>query len=323
MSEQVPDTRPGRATTQFFVLSIFFWAAVLVATLLWGPVYRWMGHYISMTSEYSLLEQGTKFFLLIMMIAAVLAYRNEKDRTRVVLGILFFLFALAAYFSESNFIDNVWQPVFGAVFILAMIWQLLKTGHIALLFIFLGSVSIVAGMLGDVWHDHPEVLPDWAPLYELGRRAFALEEYMDLWGIALFTYASLIVFRDPLEEALRNHRPGMVWLVVSAVLLASGNGFAHWQIHYGPTMTIVATALAFLGFLGVVYAGEKLLTGGIRFGFFSKGIFYNGIILLFLILPIIFCGVSPGLNLAIWVYFFTLAGRYLYKSNPLLGGRLL
>ena len=316
------NTQKNRNSAQLFMLSAFFWVSILLASVLWGQVYHLMAQFITMGSEYSLLEQGTKLLLLFMMIVSLLAYRNKKDRTQILLGLTFLLFAAAMYFSESNFIENSWQPIFGAVFIIAIVWQLLKTDLIALLFVCCGCAALIMAMLGDMWHDHPEVLIDWVPIYHVGRIAYSLEEYLDLWGIAFFAYANLFVFRDILLVLFLNNRLSMAMLILSAGFIASGNSFAHWQYGHGETMIAIATAMAFLGLLGMALANERLLIDSMQFGFFNKDIFYYHGVLIFLILPVIYGGLSGVLNLIMWVCFFILAGSYLYKSNPRLYNKL-
>ena len=71
-----------------------------------------------------------------------------------------------------------------------------------------------------------------------------------------------------------------------------------------------------LGLLGVALVSERLLTDSTQFGFFNKGIFIYNFVLMFLVLPVIYGGLDGVLNLTMWLCFFTLAGSYLYKSNP-------
>ena len=315
-------TQKNRNTAQYFLLSAFFWVSILLASVLWRTAYHLMAQFITMGSEYSLLEQGTKLLLLFMIIISLIAYRNQKDRTQILLGLTFLLFAAAMYFSESNFIENSWQPIFGAVFIIAIVWQLLKTDLIALLFVCCGCAALVMAMLGDMWHDHPEVLLDGTPIYHVGRIAYSLEEYLDLWGIAFFAYANLFVFRDILLVLFLNNRLSMAILILSAGFIASGNSFAHWQYGHGQAMVEIATAMAFLGIIGMALVSEKLLIDSMQFGFFNKDIFYYHGVLIFLILPVIYGGLGGVLNLIMWVCFFILAGSYLYKSNPRLYNKL-
>ena len=95
-------TRKNSNTAQFFLLSAFFWISILLASVLWRTAYHLMAQFITMGSEYSLLEQGTKLLLLFMIIISLIAYRNQKDRTQILLGLTFLLFAAAMYFSESK-----------------------------------------------------------------------------------------------------------------------------------------------------------------------------------------------------------------------------
>ena len=250
------------------------------------------------------------------MTVALIAYRNEEDSSRIALGITLLLFAAAMYFSESNFIEESWQPVFGAVFILATLWQLLKIDVVALLFLLGGCTAIVMGMAGDFWSDHPEMFGDRSVMFDLGRILYSMEEYMDLWGVALFAYAGLVAFRDILSDFMVKYPGNFVLLVLSAGLVAAGNGFAHWQYHPGQTLTAISTVMALTGLLLMTLVTERQSSLELQFGFFDKSTFYRDCFLIFLVLPVIYGGVSGGLNLVLWGCFFILSGRYLYKNNP-------
>ena len=313
----------NRNASQFIMLSTFFWALILLVTVLWKPVYFLMAQFITMDSEYSLVEQGSKLLLLFMMLVSLVVYRNEEDRAKILLGLTFLLFAIAMYFSESNFIENAWQPLFGAVFIIAIAWQLFKTDIIALLFMLFGCAAIVMGMLGDTWKDHPEVLIDSMLVFHMGRIAYSLEEHLEFWGVAFLAYANLFVFRDILSELFHKNRLSMTVLILSSVFIASGNSFAHWHYPHSQIMLSTATLIAFLGLLGIVLVSERLLNDDIQLGFFNKGVFYYQCVLIFLILPVIYGWYHGGvLNLVMWVCFFIFAGGYLYKSNPRLYDKL-
>jgi len=303
-------------STYFFVLSALFWVFVFLATVFWEPAAELMGRYITRHSEYSLLEQGSKLSLLFMLTGSLIAYRNEKEPSRILLGLTFLLFGTAMYFAESNFISEIWQPLFGAVFILAIMWQLLKIDLIALALVFCGCAGIALGMLGDFLSGRPEVLINWPLIQLMAQITVSLEEYLDLWGIAFFTYACLFVFRGILVGFFFNNRLSLVILVLSAGLTASGNSFVHWQYQPSHALQAMGTVMALLGFSGVVLVNWILSKSEVRFGFFHRSIFYRNFVLIFVVLPVIYGGFSYILQLVFWLCYFTLAGAYLYQSHP-------
>lgn len=303
-------------SAQLLVLSALFWILVFLATVFWGPVYDLMNQIITMRSEYSLLEQGTKLLLLFMLTGSLIAYRNEELPARILLGLTFLLFGTAMYLAESNLIPEIGQPLFGALFILAIVWQLLKIDLIALVLVFCGGAGIFVGMLGDFLSEHPEVIASWSLILSTAQIVVSLEEHLDLWGIAFFTYACLFVFRDILTRFFRNNRLNLAILVLSAALIASGNSFVHWQYQPGRTGQTIGTAMAFLGLLGVALVDRRLLKGDMRFGFFDRNVFYRNVALIFVVLPVIYGGLWSILNLILWLCFFTLAGAYLYQRHP-------
>lgn len=306
-------TRTNTSSAQSFFLSVIYWAFVYLITAVWQPVWHLMSPIIKMRSEYSLLEQGTNFLLLLMLVASLIVYRNEEETARIKLSMTFILFAVILYLSESNFIDSAWRPLFVAALLLALIWKLSKIDLLALLMVFCGLAVLVVGILGDVWDDHPDLLPVWALSY--GEIAHPLEEYADLWGVAFFTYACFIVFRKTLTQFFLSNRVSLFVLVFSVGLVASGNSFAHWEYGPGRTTKMAATAMAFLGFAGVSLVHEKLSNSLMPFGLFDRSVFYSNFTLLFLVLPVIYGGVYGALNVIMWLCYFALAGAYLYRSN--------
>jgi len=91
-----------------------------------------MGTIITMHAEYTLLEQGTKALLLVMLFGSLIAFNREYDSGRTLLAIVLVLFALTLYFAESNFIKELLQPLAGAVFILISFRLLIINDKIAL-----------------------------------------------------------------------------------------------------------------------------------------------------------------------------------------------
>lgn len=310
------DAKKSSNYTNFFMLSALFWVFVFLATVLSEPVAELMDRYFTGRSEYTLLEQGTKLYLLFMLIGSLIAYRNEEEPSRILLGLTFLLFGTAMYLAESNFISETWQSLFGAVFISAIVWQLLKIDLIALALVFCGCAGITLGMLGDFLSEHSGILTGWPPIQLMVQIIVPLEEYLDLWGVAFFTYASLFLFRSILARFFVNNRLSLIILVFSAVLIASGNSFVHWQYHPGRTLQAMGTIMALLGFFGVVLVEWMLLRGELQFGFFNRSVFFRNFALLFVVLPVIYGGVWYVLNLVLWLCFFIYSGAHLYQSHP-------
>lgn len=90
----------------FLLLSILFWGFVILMSVLWEPAYQLMQQIIRMRPEYSLVEQGSKFLLLVMLCTSILAYSNQNDTAKLRLATVYVLFALALYFAESNFVSS-------------------------------------------------------------------------------------------------------------------------------------------------------------------------------------------------------------------------
>jgi hypothetical protein len=302
------ETRGG---LPFLVLSIVFWAFVVCTSLFWHDVYRQMGEIITMHSEYTLLEQGTKALLLVMMFGSLIAFNREGDDGRGLLAIVFLLFALALYFAESNFINEVLQPLVGAVFILVSFRLLAINDKLALAALLSGCVVIVLGMVSDVLLDHPDMLPSWDVFRTWQAVAAIVEEYFDFWGVAFVSYASLIAFRAPVTQALQESVKEFAVLLAGIALITAGNSFAHWQYKPSPTFELIATAMAVLGVLGILRFGFGKDRREPAFVRFSKSEFSVILVAIFVVLPIIYGGTGTPINFIFIAAFLYTAYRYL------------
>lgn len=301
------DTRTGLS---FLSLSVLFWAFVVCTSLIWDDVYDLMAAIIRMKSEYTLLEQGTKALLLVMLFGSLIAF-NRDDGGRTQLSIVFLLFALALYFAESNFINESLQPLVGAVFILVSFRLLLASDRIALLALLSGCVAIVLGIVSDQLLDHPDRLPSWEFFRSWQAVAAEVEEYFDLWGVAFISYASLIAFRMQITQALQASGREFLALLAGIALVAAGNSFAHWQYKPSPVFELLATAMAVLGVLGILRFGFAKDSGGPEFVRFSKTGFSAILVILFVVLPIVYGGMGTPVNFVFVSAFLYAAYRYL------------
>jgi len=287
--------------SRFFAsLSLLFWVFVILMSILWEPAYQLMKLIIRMHPEYSLVEQGSKFILLVMLTNAALAYSNTSDTKLAKLAVLYVLFSLALYFAESNFILSEWQPVFGLVFIPAICWQLLRFNILALVLMVCGAGLVVLGTISDLLLDKPELFPSWEFLARWQAIAGLIEEQFDLWGIACFSYSVLLAFRTTTEPVYRSDIPALAWLVVSLGLIGAGNGFAHWQYHPSSTFELISSAMAITGMLGVYRFDRAVTANGFCFVPFRRDTFYTYLVLAFIVLPIIYGDTGRPFNLLMW-----------------------
>jgi hypothetical protein len=306
----------SRAGPSFLLLSVLFWAFVVGISLIWGGVYELMAAIIRMQSEYTLLEQGTKALLLVMLFNALIAFNREDDGAWVLLAIIFSLFALVLYFAESNFINEVLQPLAGAVFILLSLKLLLAGDRIALVALLLGCGVIVLGIVSDVLLDHPERLPSWAFFQSWQAVAAEVEEYFDFWGVAFISYASLIAFRGTVIRALQESRREFAALLAGIALITAGNSFAHWQYAPSPVFELISTAMAVLGVLGILrfgYGTDRPVPVFVRF---PRPEFSVILVALFVVLPIIYGGSGTPINFFFVTAFLYAAYRYLQLKRP-------
>lgn len=308
---------PSETSTRlpFLILSVVFWAFVVCTALFWYDVYGLMGEIIRMRSEYTLLEQGTKALLLVMLTGSLIAFNREDGSGRTLLAIVFQLFALALYFAESNFINESLQPLAGAVFILICFRLLLTSDKIALAALLSGCVMIVLGIISDTLLDHPDRLPGWELFQSWQAVAHKVEELFDFWGVAFISYASLIAFRAPITEVAQESIREFSILLAGIALLTAGNSFAHWQYKPSPIFELISTAMAVLGILAILrfgFAGDRRETVFVRF---SKPELSVILLTLFVVLPIIYGGTGTPINFVFVSVFLYTAYRYLQTKK--------
>ena len=309
-------------TRKFFaVISVAFWLGVALIAVISAPVYQLMKLVIQMRAEYSLLEQMTKFLLLVMLCASLFAYSNRKEAAKVKLASLFVLFALTLYFSESNFIASGWHPLFGAFFIAVISWQLLKVDWAALAFMLLGAGFIFMGVMTDTLMDHPHWFPETPFFQDWLAIAGLIEEQFDMWGIACLTFSSLVAFRVRISRMFYDNPWQLVLLALSLGLIASGNSFVHWSYYPSPTFEVIATAMALTGVAGVMLVDRKIQERGFRLTHFDRQGVLVGILIFFVVLPVIYGGSGHPFNLLLWGSFFYYLYKLLIRSHPTFTGQ--
>ncbi|MGI9261032.1 MAG: hypothetical protein ACR2QR_03295 [Woeseiaceae bacterium] len=310
----MPET--NNSQRQFFlILSVFYWLAVIVLSVAWYPTYQLMAQVIQMRAEYTLLEQGTKALLLVMLFTSMVAYSNTRKAQRAELAATFLLFSLILYFSESNFISSIWQPLFGAWFIGLLSWKLLWQDRWSLAYLFVGCGFIGLGIVSDLLLDNPEVLPDWEIFGPWQAQAHRIEEQFDLWGIAFLAYACLVCFRDWIARTLSGHLGELTLLLLSVVLIASGNGFAHWQYNPSPIFQIIASAMALGGIFGLTSFERKFEARGYRFTQVDREFLYISLITFFVVLPVIYGGSGAPFNLLLWAVLVFYVGKRMKSAH--------
>jgi hypothetical protein len=300
----------------FLFLSAAYWACIALISAIWAPVFQWMKLIIQMESEYSLLEQGGKLVLLVMLFGSLFAYSNRKKVEDVRLSIMFILFALTLYFAESNFILNELQPIFGAFFIVLICWKLLNVDWIALAFMVVGSALVFLGVVTDLLMDKPMLFPRTEFFDAWARRAGLIEEQFDLWGIACIVYASLVAFRVNATGIFFGHFSSLMLLIMSLALIASGNSFAHWSHNPSPIFEIIATTMAVVGVIGVLSFDRHIQARGFRVSYFQEEGFYVGFVVLFVVLPIVYGRTGIAFNLLLWLAFLFYLYNLLLRSHP-------
>jgi len=274
-----------------------------------------MGTIITMHAEYTLLEQGTKALLLVMLFGSLIAFNREDESGRTLLAIVFVLFALTLYFAESNFIKELLQPLAGAVFILISLRLLIINDKIALAALLSGCFLIGLGVISDVLLDHPELLPSWDVFRTWQAVAAIVEEYFDFWGVAFISYASLIAFRAPVTQVIQESVREFAVLSAGIALITAGNSFAHWQYKPSPIFELISTAMAVLGVLLVLRFGFGKDRSEPVFVRFSKTESAVILVALFVVLPIIYGGTGTPINFIFVSAFLYLAYQYLQSKR--------
>jgi hypothetical protein len=294
-----------------------FWSTFVLHFVVSGPFDNIIGQFIDIRSEYTIGEQLSKFYLFIIMLVALHLYRTSKTPSKVMIGLLFFLFAFVMYLSESNMVVEIVQPLFGVIFLPLILFLLLQTRSFGVIFaLILGFMMLAGGAFIDFMKDSETlqgILPSAVVTSPLIR-----EEIWEIIGYGLIGYAVLAHFYEDIRAFVRNNVAGTVLLLLASGMLASGNSFLHWQYSPGLRVQSVALTMTLIGFAGLAISNRYLIKPNDRIRLITEESFYLFLFAFFVMLPIVFGNSNIIVSLLLWLPSILLAGYFMMNHHPLL-----
>jgi hypothetical protein len=301
------------------VIFLGFWLLFLVFYILSPSVGDLIGRIIKMNAEYTVIEQLSKYYLLIMMLISINVYSVQNDLIKIKTAISFLLLGFILYLSESNIITEHTQPLF-AVVILPYIFFLLFANHSWSVLFQLSIVFFIIslGFISDLIQE-TEFLKSLLPQYigSFFLSILSYEEVYDVIGLGFVCLSSIFYFYAEIEEFIKNNFFGTIFLLMTAGIIAIGNGFLHWQYRPGPKLHLGAYIITLIGFLGLILTNKYIITKNKILTLFSEDFFYFFIFTFFVILPTLHGKTNDIVCMTLWFPSIFTFGLYLYYRHSL------
>ena len=208
--------------------------------------------FIRLRTEYRVVEQLSKYCLLVIMLTSIITLKFATNTTRLKVASAFFALALSMYFSESNMIHQRHQPVIGIALLLPIFfWMRKLSSYLEALVLMLGFSIITLGVLSDMIQED-QIIAELIPTLIANVSLKFNEETLDVTGIGVICLSALLFCRRDINIAAQAKAPMMALTFIFATFIAVGNGLCHYQ--YKPTeeLRILGFGLAFIGLSGVI-----------------------------------------------------------------------
>lgn len=281
-------TKENKSYLTFFIVLSFYILTYFGFLWVKSESNEFMSQFFQLRSEYKVVEQLTKYYLLIGMLASFLLYGLEQNKNKVLLSLSYLFLFSAMYLSESNMIDEGAQPIFGVLGFAAIFVLLFKLReYISFLFVFVSLMFICTGVLTDYYSEG--VLNQYS-LTEEVKIFFSLvsEERSDLRGVGFLSLSVASLSRFHMLPFFKRDPRAVVFLMLGLLCLSLGNGFIHFQYKPSPNLYLFSLLLMYSGFLIALYC-LKYLSRGVKFYFnINNSILIIVSYVFFLLLPSIY-----------------------------------
>ena len=284
---------------QMAVLTAVFVALVILSLSLQSPFDAMMMRLAGEEEEFRLIEQLSKYLLLLTMASGVLGCRAAHSSPQRQAGIALLLFGALLYFGDSNFINEKCQPLFGAVLTPYVLVQCHRARSRLWTVLLVGCGLIGLGLVGDLLNDRRIAAPSLPGLDAILRIAATKEDLLEVLGTAWIAYGALGVFRDEWAQLVKKRGWAVAGLLVALAAIAVGNGFLHHQYSTGIRVRFAGLVMSLAGVAAVYGVNTRWLHEDAVL-LPSRGTFYYHLFLIFGVLPSIYEGMHSLMNLVVW-----------------------
>lgn len=284
--------------------SVFFWRESLDG---------FTALFVELRSEYTAVEQLSKFCLIVSLLSCFYLLRVSGDRDLLRASAALFALTITIYLSESNMIRDKYQPVFGMVLILPIAFWLARARNWLSFCVFgLGVFITGMGSLKDFMIESEKVLQMIPPILEQVLRQIN-EEVLDTIGLGVISLSALCMARDALSELVVKTPLGFAGALLAGGLVAVGNGLAHYQ--YDPSVLLLGVSFVFsaLGLMLFAVMDSFFVLAKYSFPMNRKLKFLSVPFLLFLFIPVFWDQYNNFMSLFFWLGSIYLS-RQLYKQ---------
>lgn len=268
---------------------------------------------LDMRSEYTAVEQLSKFCLIVAMLCCLYAFNTAERLYTAKATASLLALAITMYLSESNMIREKYQPIFGAILILPTAYWLLRSGQWLALLLFSSGIGIAAsGSLHDLLQESEQVQA-WVPEFISSFLLSFNEEQVDTVGIGILSLAAVVLARTSIVSYLNIGIPQFVAVLLAVGLVAISNGLAHYQYDPSTTLLIVSAAMSLLGLFIYFYTAHKA-PFDYHLAAVNRKILYSLALFIFFVLPIFWTEYNNSTAVLFWLMAIG-AARKLYVAT--------
>ena len=269
---------------------------------------------ITLRSEYTVWEQASKFYILIVMFTSVLAFQSANKPSRVKISVSLFLVSFASYVAEADMMTDLTKPIVElAVFGYASFLLLTTRSWSTLLLLWFGLGLLIVGLSAD--GTFVSKLPSRLSEFVAHN---VHEEMFEAAGWGFVCFAAIYHTLDEITIFIKGNVTGVLLLLVTLGVLASGDSFMSW--FSGAKIRIVGLTMAVVGF---VLTNRCVIQPRVKLVLVSEGFLYLFAFSLLVTLPAVFRGpihqhslYYHAISLILWIPAILFLGLYLYNHHP-------
>lgn len=218
-------------------------------------IYQFVNH----RSEYSAIEQLSKFTLLFVVVLAIKCLSHEKDNVLLQLAMVYLMFSMTMYLAESNMIREMLQPLFAA-FLIPLLFHgfFKKKAWLSAIFLVLGLGVVALGVIKDFVVEN-QAVAEAMPLSLIEFMTSLCEERLDMVGIGFIGLSALILFYSSLRKFAQQGLIVNCFTILAIAIVAVGNGLSHYQYKPSAALWLTGLLMALIGGVGIFVMSHYLM----------------------------------------------------------------